>query len=144
MLIDCQIVPSRLRVLCCLAVNVLMAGLLAFTSLPLAFRIVLILVFSLLNLGQAYLVYRQRVGVRLQHVWQVNRCDWFVQDVHNVQAQPAQLLSVDFRMFAVALCFRCETHSYRLVLWKDQVNQAEWRKLRVLSRVQADPAQTVF
>lgn len=144
MLIDCQIQPSRLRVLGCLAATVIVVVLLAYASLPVAVKILLMLIFSLLNTLHACIVYRGRSGMRLQHVWQVNRCDWFVQSAHNVQAQPAELLSIDFRGFAVALYFRGEAQRYRLVLWKDQVNQAEWRKLRVLARLQSCASHAVL
>lgn len=144
MLIDCQVKPSRLRVACCLAVNMLVLLLLLFAGVPLVFKVLLMLLFSAVNLAHSYAVYRGRVGTYVQHVWQVNRCEWFVHSVHNPVTQAAELLSIDFRGFAVALRFRCDGQQYRLTLWKDQVNQAEWRKLSVLARLQQTAIQSVF
>jgi hypothetical protein len=144
MLIDCQIKPSRLRLGCVLAANLVMVVLLAYSGLPLRVKIALCVAASIFNLADAYRVYRGWIKQSAQHIWQLNRCEWYVQSVHNVQALPAELLSVDFRGFAVCLTLTIKQRPQRLVIWKDQVNQTEWRKLKVLSRMHQPSSHRVF
>lgn len=145
MLIDCRINPSRLRLGCFVAVNVIVLWLIIVASgIPPLYKLILAASFSLLNLGSALITYLGLFKTPLLHVWQVNRCEWYVQNAGDVQAVAAELLAVDFRGFAVHLCLKVQDGQRTVVLWKDQINQSEWRKFRVLSRLHQASSHSIF
>ncbi len=145
MLIDCQIKPSRLRVGCFMAVNgVVLLLIIACSGISPAYKLMLSVAFTLFNLANVFMAYTGFLKPRVLHVWQVNRCEWYVQDTHHSQAVEAELLAIDFRGFTAYLCFKVQGRQRALVLWKDQLNQSEWRKLKVLSRLHQTPSHMVF
>lgn len=145
MLIDCQIKPSRLRAGCFVVVNIMVLLLIITASgIPALYKMILAAIFSLINLGSALITYLGLFKTPLLHVWQVNRCEWYVLDVGHSQAVAVELLAIDFRGFAVYLCFRIHERRETVVLWKDQLNQSEWRKFKVLSRLHQASSHSVF
>ncbi len=149
MLIDCQIQPSRYRLITYIIFNLIIVGLIGCSGLSLSLKIAIAICFSLLNSIWSFLHYRnlqfKTIGfLAIHQLWQLDRVSWCWRCVNDDEIYQGRLLSIDFRGVAVYFCFQTDYGIQHFTIWKDQVNQAEWRKIRVLSRLQQNEQNYSF
>lgn len=132
MLVDAQVKQGVLQRLCYGFSMVAVLLLMSLSGLPIIVEVVLAVLFILIN----YWWYKAFIKAQaITEIWQQDNNVWCWRNVGSSQYKTATLQQVRYLGLAVVLDFQHRTKRYQLVIWRDQIGYAEWRKLCVLTRL---------
>lgn len=132
MLVDAQVQQGVLQRLSYgLGVGIVIL-LMLFSGLHGAIKTILVTVFVLLN----FWWYRSFIKAQtISEIWQQDSSIWCWRCRGSSTSKTGKLLQARHLGLVITLEFLHLHHHYHVVIWRDQVSGAEWRKLTVLTRL---------
>lgn len=132
MLVDATVEQGILqRLIYCLGAGIVIL-LILFSGLPLVVKTILTVLFLLLN------VWWYKTFVALQaitEIWQQDNVTWGWRSIASSKYKTAVLKQTHYLGIVIVLNFQYRATHYNVLIWRDQVNLTEWRKLLVLTRL---------
>jgi hypothetical protein len=131
MLIDVTLKPSQWQryaewLMCSIMVLLLwIAGLPVWLKLALIFLLI-------------FLQYVLRVIIKTpkpQQIWQIDSVDWALRDHHNGKIRQGTLLNIEYRVLVLSLSFLIAGRKQHVVIWRDQVDQRQWRYFKIIANL---------
>ncbi len=132
MLVDAQIKQGVLQRLCYVLSMLAVLLLMLLSGLPIIIEAVLAGLFLLIN----YWWYKAFIKAQaITEIWQQDSRIWCWRSLDSSQYKTATLQQVRHLGLVMVLDFQQRTTHYHVVIWRDQISHAEWRKLCVLTRL---------
>lgn len=140
MLVDAELTASRWQSYFTLILALLVTGLLWFSNFAVWYKLLSILVFIMALLLQ------KKYGHIAQpsQLWQIDSQQWALRYAQDTRIYQAQLVRIKHYMCLVTLDLSLQKKKKTIVIWRDQVNDQQWRYLSILARLKRNNVQTPY